>query len=245
MQLKRTHILFAILGLSLCAIPFRGIVRRVTIGIVQRAKGRKTISDRVAQYGDDVKERLSQDFNRVGIEYPPASLTLLALKQENQLEVWVGDGSAHRKHLKTYTILAASGTSGPKLKEGDRQVPEGLYRIESLNPNSLYHLALRINYPNAFDVSNGKRDGRDNLGGDIMIHGNSCSIGCLAMGDEAAEELFILAAETGLENIAVILSPIDFRQRQLPKDMTQPEWVPELYISIQEAMKPLNIQEIQ
>jgi hypothetical protein len=39
-----------------------------------------------------------------------------------------------------------------------------------------------------------KKDGRKNLGSNIMIHGKNCSVGCLAMGDEAAEELFVLAA---------------------------------------------------
>jgi hypothetical protein len=61
--------------------------------------------------------------------------------------------------LKTYPILAGSGTLGPKLVEGDGQVPEGLYRVESLNPNSSFHLALRVNYPNEFDRAKGKLDG--------------------------------------------------------------------------------------
>ena len=107
----------------------------------------------------------------------------------------------------------------PEVERGDMQVPEGLYRIESLNPNSLYHLALRVNYPNQFDKSKGKAEKRNDLGCDIMIHGKNCSIGCLAMGDEAVEELFVLAGETGIENITVILSPVDFRTRGLPRNM--------------------------
>ena len=82
-----------------------------------------------------------------------------------------------------------SGRLGPKLKEGDRQVPEGLYRVESLNPNSRYHLSLRVNYPNEQDKSYGRLDGRNNLGTDIMIHGKDCSIGCLAMGDPSCDFL--------------------------------------------------------
>ena len=197
---------------------------------------KKSVADRIREFGPSARERLAPDFERIGAAYPPKQMTLVGIKQDRQLEVWVGDPA---KLLKIYPILGASGHLGPKLREGDRQVPEGLYKIESLNPNSLYHLALRVNYPNAFNKEQGNQDGRDDLGGDIMIHGNTCSIGCLAMGDEAAEELFVLAAETGIPNITVILSPIDFRTQELPATMPNaPSWTPELYDAIkQELMK--------
>ena len=121
----------------------------------------------------------------------------------------------------------------PRLREGDKQVPEGIYKIESLHPNSLFHLALRLNYPNDFDKEKAAIDGRTNLGGDIMIHGSDVSIGCLAMGDEAAEDLFVLASETGIENISVLLSPVDFRDNGLSgntKDI--PAWTRVLYTKI-------------
>jgi murein L,D-transpeptidase YafK len=121
------------------------------------------------------------------------------------------------------------------------QVPEGLYRIESLNPNSMFYLALRVDYPNQFDKAKAKRDGRKNLGSDIMIHGKNGSIGCLAMGDQAAEELFILAAETGIDNISVILSPVDFWKRDLPLQMPEvPEWIDQLYTSIKTELTKLK-----
>lgn len=75
-------------------------------------------------------------------------------------------------HIKSYPILAASGSIGPKLRESDMQVPEGVYQIESLNPNSQFHLSLRVNYPNEFDREQARIDGRAQLGGDIMIHGS-------------------------------------------------------------------------
>jgi hypothetical protein len=57
------------------------------------------------------------------------------------------------------------------------------------------------------------------------------------MGDPAAEELFILAAETGVDNISVILSPVDFRKKDFKGDFTQmPEWVPDLYEKIKKAL---------
>jgi murein L,D-transpeptidase YafK len=152
------------------------------------------------------------------------------LKAERRLEVWVSGPDAAWKRLRDYDIVGASGTLGPKLAEGDIQVPEGLYRVESLNPNSLYHLALRVNYPNADDRRRGRQDRRSDLGSDIMIHGKYGSIGCLAMGDEAAEDLFVLATETGIDNVSILLSPVDFRVRDLPREMPSlPPWCSELH----------------
>lgn len=191
---------------------------------------RKTIKDRLEEFGEVVHLRLRPDFERIGMNYPPTQVTLIGFKYEKVLDVWVTDESGPPHFLKTYPILAASGVLGPKLRQGDQQVPEGIYRIESLNPNSRFHLSLRLDYPNEFDRNQAQLEGRTQLGGDIMIHGNQVSIGCLAMGDEAAEDLFVLVAETGKENVSVILSPVDFRVRELPEGVPDtPEWVEELY----------------
>jgi murein L,D-transpeptidase YafK len=155
--------------------------------------------------------------------------------------VWVSDATGKFRKLRTYPILGASGSLGPKLMEGDDQVPEGVYRIESLNPNSMFHLSLRLTYPNEFDKEKGNLDGRHNLGTDIMIHGGERSVGCLAMGDEAAEDLFILAAETGIENVSVIISPVDFRIRDFPaQGRDLPGWAPELYEHIKTELAKLH-----
>jgi len=180
-------------------------------------------------------------FETAKIPYPPQKVILVGLKHEKILEVWACGEKNQYNLIRTYPILAASGRLGPKLKEGDRQVPEGLYRIESLNPNSMFHLSLRINYPNDFDHQQAKRENRTNLGGDIMIHGSNVSIGCLAMGDETAEDLFILATETGIKNVSVILSPIDFRKSTLPEVMhTLPEWTDVLYEHIKRELSKLK-----
>lgn len=206
--------------------------------------GEKTVAERIKEFGDAVHARLQPRFREVRVAYPPKKFILVGLKQERQLELWVSDSSNTFRFLKTYPILAASGVSGPKLKEGDRQVPEGLYKIESLNPNSRFHLALRVNYPNDFDKEHGRRESRTRLGGDIMIHGGAASIGCLAMGDPAAEDLFVLAAETGIKNISVILAPLDFRSRKLPADSPpSPHWTPDLYEDIRKALASLKHEQ--
>ncbi len=239
---RRKWLLFPVLLLMiLCAMLLRTRLQAEAKDILQAIKGKKTVADRVQEFGDSVWNRLSPDFQRVGMEYPPDRIVLVGLKQERVLEVWVSKGNQRPRFLKSYPVLGASGTLGPKLREGDLQVPEGLYRIDSLNPNSLFHLALRVNYPNPFDKAKGKLDGRTHLGGDIMIHGKNCSIGCLAMGDRAAEELFVLAARTGIQNISVILAPVDLRTTELPDKMPDlPAWAPELYDSISAELNKLG-----
>jgi murein L,D-transpeptidase YafK len=240
-RIRKSHILFFFLVLCVCAIPLRNALRYTVVTTIHVLKGQKTITDRLEEYGVSARSRLQPDFDKLGITYPPSRIVLVGLKQEKQLAVWVAEDGINFIHLKTYPILAASGTLGPKLRDGDSQVPEGLYEVESLNPNSMFHLALRLNYPNEFDRIKGMNDSRDNLGSDIMIHGKACSIGCLAMGDEAIEELFTLVADTGSDSIPVILSPVDFRVRELPADMPNvPEWTPELYGTIKQSLQALK-----
>lgn len=209
--------------------------------ILASVAGKQTVRDRVEQYTSEVNRRLSPAFRAARVSYPPKQLVLVGLKQERALEVYAAGEDGKFKLIKSYRILAASGKLGPKLREGDNQVPEGIYEIESLNPNSLYHLSLRISYPSKFDRTQAKQDGRKDLGGDIMIHGGAASIGCIAVGDEAAEELFVLAEVTGLKNIVVILSAVDFRMRKLPADYTPPQpWVQTLYRDIAASLKNLS-----
>lgn len=204
-------------------------------------RGSKSVAQRLEQYGEQARARLMPDFIRVGIAYPPNRVTLVGLKEERILQVWVAEPEGPWKNLRNYPILGASGRLGPKLEEGDGQVPEGVYHIASLNPNSLFHLSLRVDYPNDDDRRRGREDGRVKLGGDIMVHGKSCSIGCLAMGDEAAEELFVLAAETGIDRVKIILSPVDFRVRGLPMNMPHcPVWTNESYAAIQRELDAIS-----
>jgi len=202
--------------------------------IVAASVNAASVPDRLAQYGPAARARLAPHFQRAGVTYPPKELCLVGLKEERQLELYVASGTNALRFVRAYRIQAASGSAGPKLREGDGQVPEGFYRIESLNPNSRYHLSLRINYPNQADREQARRDGRTQLGGDIMIHGSNVSIGCLAMGDEAAEDIFVLAADTGLKQIRVLLSPVDFRVRRLPQD------APSLYQQLAVELKRLT-----
>jgi hypothetical protein len=202
----------------------------------------KTVEDRLAEYGDAARARLGPYFTAAGVAYPPSRVVLVGLKRERQMLLYAAPADGSPRYVWSYPVLGASGQLGPKLREGDRQVPEGLYRIEYLNPNSRYHLSLRIDYPSPFDLMHAAEDGRAEPGGDIMIHGGSGSTGCLAMGDEAAEELFVLAADVSHENVEVILSPIDFRVASLSQPRgAQPPWIAELYADIRYALVQLPL----
>ncbi|HEY3378363.1 MAG TPA: hypothetical protein VGL77_12800, partial [Armatimonadota bacterium] len=145
-----------------------------------------TVPGRVAQYGSVARQRLQPYFARADVPYPPRALVLVGLKDTQTLQLYAPDRHGVMRLLRAYPIHAASGHLGPKLREGDLQVPEGIYHVESLNPRSLFHLSLRLDYPNAFDHEMARHDGRTQLGGDIMIHGSAASAGCLAMGNPAS-----------------------------------------------------------
>lgn len=239
--MKRWSILVTVLVVLLLAAFFRRPLAAAVGILVQRLGTKKTVAQQLDQYGPAARARLAPFFAKQSVPYPPRSLVLVAVKDEDRLEVHAADSAGKLRFIRAYPVLAASGTLGPKLQEGDGQVPEGIYRIESLNPNSRFHLSLRIGYPNDFDREQARRDGRTKLGGDIMIHGKAVSIGCLAMGDEAAEDLFVLAADTGVTDITVILTPVDFRLgKPLPKSLPLPAWAGELYASIKTELSRLE-----
>lgn len=206
--MKRLGWALVLLGLALAAWFLRNLLRPGTL-----PEGSRTVDQVLAAVGSNADKRWWMSFKRAGVPYPPDRVALVGLKQEKRLEVYASRTGEPYRLICSYPILAASGAAGPKFCEGDCQVPEGFYRIESLNPNSRFHLSLRISYPNADDLSRALVEGRNplTLGGDIMIHGSAVSVGCLAMGDLAAEDLFVLAARTGLESIRVVLTPVDFR----------------------------------
>jgi murein L,D-transpeptidase YafK len=239
--MKRLNVILIILGVGILTIIFRPRLHHYAVRGIHTAKDKKTVQQCLAQYGQTVRERLLPYFESAKASYPPKKVVFVGLKNEKILEVWACGEENRFNLIRTYPILAASGRLGPKLREGDRQVPEGLYRIVSLNPNSMFHLSLRLNYPNDFDSEQASLENRTNLGGDIMIHGSNASIGCLAMGDKAAEDLFILAAETGIDNISVILSPVNFRKSNFPEVMhTLPEWSEVLYEQIKQELSKLK-----
>ena len=203
----------------------------------RRNRHSATLKSRLAEIAPAANARLASKFRAVGAAWPPADIAFVAIKDERILQLYARPKGGTWQFIYRYRVLAASGGAGPKLRQGDRQVPEGVYRIVYLNPRSAYHVSLRVNYPNAFDRKMARSEKRRKLGGDIMIHGKRSSAGCLAMGDEAIEELFVLAARTGYSKVKLIIAPTDFRVNDRPVFKPgQPKWLPQLYTQIAAAM---------
>lgn len=220
---------------------FYSYARPLWVPGYQTLTGKRSTQQVIERYGIASLHRLEPFFAEAKAPYPPSRITLLAIKDEKKLELWTEEND-QRFFIRAYPIKAASGTTGPKLREGDRQVPEGVYRLEYLNPNSTYHLSMKIDYPNAFDRQHARAEGRTQPGGDIFIHGNAVSIGCLAMGDTTIEELFTLVAKTGIENVKVMIAPSDPRKQDiLPLATQKPMWVSELYRELTAAFLPYQL----
>lgn len=146
-------------------------------------------------------------FKRKNVDYPAEKLLIRVFKEEKRMEVW-GYSSTKNQYvmLKKYKICGLSGKEGPKMRQGDKQVPEGYYHINAFNPASNYHLSMKVSYPNLSDQIRGA----GNLGGDIFIHGGCGSSGCLAITNKKVAELYVMAlsiGETNPQNIPIHIFP--------------------------------------
>jgi murein L,D-transpeptidase YafK len=152
---------------------------------------------------------------------PGAPMMIRIFKQSSELEVWKQAKGGGYKLVKTYEICSYSGDLGPKIKEGDRQSPEGFYTITPalMNPNSNYYLAFNTGFPNKFDRSYGR------TGSDLMVHGDCSSRGCYAMTDEGIAEIFALARETfkgGNASFQLQIFPFRMTAENLAKNAKNP-----------------------
>jgi hypothetical protein len=169
--------------------------------------------DRVAAARLRCGAQLRESFARAGVRWPADEVFLRVMKRERVTELWARNANGERFTLvKTLPILAASGGPGPKRREGDLQVPEGFYEVDRFNPQSSFHLSLGLNYPNAYD-----RIHADPVapGFDIFLHGGAASIGCVALGDEAIEEIYLAALDSRTRPVRVHL---------FPGKMDAPDW---------------------
>ncbi|MFK3964871.1 L,D-transpeptidase family protein [Ensifer adhaerens] len=150
-----------------------------------------------------------------------APIALRIFKEEGTLEVWKANTANRFQLLKTYKICAWSGKLGPKVKEGDRQAPEGFYPLfpRQMNPNSNYYLAINTGYPNAYDKANGRQ------GTHLMIHGACSSSGCYSMTDEQMIEIFALARDSfkgGQESVQLQAFPFRMTAENMARHRDNP-----------------------
>lgn len=205
-------------------------------------KPKYTTEQVVIKHQKRVFNSLKNNFDLAKIDSGNFEMALLAFKDSQKLELYIKNPKTSYQLIKTYNFTAFSGKIGPKLKNGDKQIPEGIYTMEYLNPNSRYHLSLKVSYPNAFDLEKAKVDGRTDLGGDIMIHGKKVSIGCIPIGDQNIEEVFTLAAKSSNQKFPIIISPTDFRKNSNFPNIENIDWEKELYSNIQTELQKYNTQ---
>jgi hypothetical protein len=229
-------------------MPVRGRLTRLALAVLACqslaspvwARPPRTVDQVVHTLGPAAQARLSPYLQHAGVGASPGKLLLLALKEERSLELWARNPPGGWRFVRSFEVTAASGSTGPKLREGDRQVPEGFYRLSVLNPNSSYHLSMKVDYPNALDRERAAAEQRTQLGGDIFIHGKDVSIGCLAVGDPAIEELFTLVARVGRSNVDVWIAPHDLRRRAAPP--AKPAWMDDVYATLRRKMLGLSAE---
>jgi murein L,D-transpeptidase YafK len=150
---------------------------------------------------------------KAGLSWPVDQVYLRVFKQERVVELWGSNRSRDPMVLvKTLPVCAASGELGPKRREGDLQVPEGLYEVAEFNPFSSYHLALKLSYPNASDRL---RSDRRHPGGLIYLHGDCASIGCIAVEDGPVEELYLIASDSRRRPLRIDVFPARLTRRWL------------------------------
>lgn len=169
------------------------VAAALLLGVSPSFVERQQSAPRVIQARQQKAAVIEKLFADAGVPYPPAQLYLRAFKHEAELELWAAARTGPMVHVKTYPICAASGELGPKRRRGDLQVPEGFYVVNKFNAWSNFHLSLGINYPNESDRVLGDHK---NLGGDIFIHGDCVTIGCLPIETEPIKELYIIALDT-------------------------------------------------
>lgn len=203
--MKLTVLFFACIGLTAFAVLDDFLTQQKKFERVRTALTEKEAG---------IKSLLSP----LGITTSNVQVIFVAYKEEKELQVFVKKtGETVYKQLKTYAICASSGILGPKRKMGDGQVPEGFYHIDRFNPTSNFYLSLGINYPNASDKKLGKSG---NLGGDIFIHGNCVTIGCIPITDEQIKEAYLLAVyakNNGQSKIPVYLFPFKMTTENMTK----------------------------
>ena len=177
--------------------------------------------ERVRTAYDQKWDNLKKELSAKNIK-APFRLFIAAYKAEGQLEIWLQSAN-QKKYLlfKTYNFCAHSGTLGPKVKEGDLQTPEGFYQLNAFNPKSNFYLSLGVNYPNQTDL---RRSGAEKPGGDIYIHGNCVTIGCIPLTDEKIKEVYVMAVEarnSGQQQIPVHIYPFKMTESNIMKYIGQ------------------------
>jgi murein L,D-transpeptidase YafK len=160
---------------------------------------------------DSVRAVAKPTVVRPTISAPGAdSTTTAAFDPRVRVDSILVEKSSHRLSLfqggrvaRTYLIALGQQPVGDKIRRGDMRTPEGRFRIEARNPQSKFHRALRISYPDSAHRARARQLGVS-PGGDIMIHGLPArqawvgaahrefdwTEGCIALTNQEIEEIW-------------------------------------------------------
>lgn len=225
----------------LLTLLFLQFGRSIYIPLLNKVKSKETVETIVEKIGASATRRLEANLSKAEFKELPEEIVLVAFKEEQILEVY-GIKNHQIKFLKEYPFTAYSGKLGPKLKEGDQQIPEGIYYVEYLNPNSSYYLSIKVSYPNEFDREKSNLSSVAKMGGDIFIHGKAATVGCIPVGDEAIEEVFLLAQNALHKVVKIIISPRDFRVNHVFPKIEAIDWEEELYGIIEQELSAIPLK---
>lgn len=228
---------------SLCVVSYAVNTFAAETCAIPKAKkhGYPTVQAALQKIEKPAHARLYAKFKETNTPYPPKKMIWVCYKAEKILDLYSQDGTGKYRKVLSYPIIGASGNAGPKLKEGDMQVPEGFYKLNGYRPHLAGYMGLDVDYPNVEDRRNARLEKRSNLGYDILIHGSRWSTGCLAMENEPIEEMFVLAHDVGFKNIELLFCPCDLTRSKADVDMSeQPSWLPALYQRLQSALLQLK-----
>jgi murein L,D-transpeptidase YafK len=192
--------------LFLTLIVFLGFFMEILGQVTYKKEQEKMERVKVAYNETFVK--MDQLFSSKGVQITKCDIFIRAFKQERKVEIYAKNKNDESfVKVVSYDFCMLSGELGPKRKQGDNQVPEGVYYIDRFNPWSNFYLSLGINYPNIYDNA---VNTKGNPGGDIFIHGNCVSVGCIPITDEFIKELYVICLEaqnSGQSKIPVHIFP--------------------------------------
>lgn len=197
----------------------------------------QAMTEKLNDYDAYSRHALTPYFKKADLPYAPKELAFIVLKKSKRFEIYARNRHQHWRYIKTFPIYAASGGPGPKLHVNDDQVPEGIYHIIGLNPQSRFDLSMHLNYPNAFDLAQAAKTHRHNLGGNIFIHGSDRSIGCIALGDAAIQQIFPLVYTVGEHHVVVIIAPHDLRKNPLVVNREHVSFASSLYARLRRELR--------
>ena len=160
-------------------------------------------------------EEIEKHTEKRGLDINKIQIFIRAFKKERKLELW-GKNIEDEKYvlIEKYRFCNFSGKLGPKRKQGDLQIPEGFYYVDRFNPLSKFFLSLGLNYPNKSDLFFADKD---NPGGDIFIHGNCVTTGCITITDDKIKELYVYTMEArnnGQRKIPVHIFPLQMHHHK-------------------------------